>query len=297
MDDPNNRNSVRCTATCADGSPCHSRATVGPWAVRGTDPPRGAPHGGGQASVGVPRGNQSIWSHAFYARPGPYSALRQTRRSSNEGILGFPEKTCSRCLALVEDAVEACEAKPVPGTCPSKASFSNTCSPEKRLGVGKTRNNIALSAKGRSKPPTSRLRIYLASLKKRAHGAWHLSKTPFKRAKLSQCLAPALRKLLSVDTCSPEKRLGVGKTKNNIARPDKRRSPCLAPGAIARRPQHHTPLPLSRQRHFQRLSRLLAPVRPSAVPRAFHPCATLRLLVPMPPPLPRGCHPEPSRLW
>jgi hypothetical protein len=124
MDDPNNRNSVRCTATCADRSPCHSRATVGPWAVRGTDPPRGAPHSGGRASVGVPRGNQSIWSHAFYARPGPSSALRQTRRSSNEGIL-VPQK-------------------------------------------------------------------------KRAHGAWHLSKTPFKRAKLSQCLAPALRKLLSV---------------------------------------------------------------------------------------------------
>lgn len=54
--------SVRCTAVCADGSACRA------WAVRGTDPPRCAPHGGGRAAVGAPEGNQNAQTHGFYAR-------------------------------------------------------------------------------------------------------------------------------------------------------------------------------------------------------------------------------------
>ncbi|MGD9029962.1 MAG: hypothetical protein PVG25_09120 [Anaerolineae bacterium] len=62
MDDPTNHNSIRCTATRADGSPCRA------WSVRGTDPPRCAPHGGGRAPVGAPQGNQNARTHGFYAR-------------------------------------------------------------------------------------------------------------------------------------------------------------------------------------------------------------------------------------
>jgi hypothetical protein len=57
--------SRRCTATCADGSPCRA------WAVHGSDPPRCAPHGGGKASVGAPAGNQNALKHGFYAASSP----------------------------------------------------------------------------------------------------------------------------------------------------------------------------------------------------------------------------------
>jgi hypothetical protein len=57
--------SRRCTATCADGSPCRA------WAVHGTDPPRCAPHGGGKAPVGAPAGNQNALTHGYYAAPSP----------------------------------------------------------------------------------------------------------------------------------------------------------------------------------------------------------------------------------
>jgi hypothetical protein len=52
---------TRCTATCADGSPCWA------WAVHGTDPPRCAPHGGGESSVGAPKGNKNALTYGFYA--------------------------------------------------------------------------------------------------------------------------------------------------------------------------------------------------------------------------------------
>jgi hypothetical protein len=56
----------RCTATCDDGSPCRA------WAVRGSEPPRCAPHGGGRAPTGAPPGNQNARTHGFYAaNPGP----------------------------------------------------------------------------------------------------------------------------------------------------------------------------------------------------------------------------------
>jgi glucans biosynthesis protein len=56
----NPQTSRRCTATCADGSPCRA------WAVHGTDPPRCAPHGGSKARVGAPKGNQNARTHGFY---------------------------------------------------------------------------------------------------------------------------------------------------------------------------------------------------------------------------------------
>lgn len=55
--------SRRCTATCADGSPCCA------WAVRGSDPPLCAAHGGGRKPVGAPHGNQNALKHGYYADP------------------------------------------------------------------------------------------------------------------------------------------------------------------------------------------------------------------------------------
>ena len=62
MDERQDHRSTRCAAICADGSPCRA------WAVRGTQPPRCAPHGGGRAPVGAPSGNQNARSHGYYAR-------------------------------------------------------------------------------------------------------------------------------------------------------------------------------------------------------------------------------------
>ncbi len=61
MDQPQHRRPTRCTALRADGLPCRTSA------VRGTDPPRCAPHGGGRAPVGAPRGNQNARTHGLYA--------------------------------------------------------------------------------------------------------------------------------------------------------------------------------------------------------------------------------------
>ena len=43
----------RCTAKRGDGKPCSA------WAVRGSDPPRCAAHGGAEAHSGVPGGNRN----------------------------------------------------------------------------------------------------------------------------------------------------------------------------------------------------------------------------------------------
>jgi hypothetical protein len=51
----------RCTATCADGSPCSA------WAVRGTAPPLCAAHGGSEIRSGAPPGNQNALKHDYYA--------------------------------------------------------------------------------------------------------------------------------------------------------------------------------------------------------------------------------------
>jgi len=54
--------SRRCTATCRNGDPCRA------WAVRGTDPPRCASHGGSKSPPGAPLGNTNALKHGFYAQ-------------------------------------------------------------------------------------------------------------------------------------------------------------------------------------------------------------------------------------
>ena len=51
---------TRCTDTTDAGVPCKA------WAVRGTDPPRCAAHGGTKARPGAPTGNTNAVSHGFY---------------------------------------------------------------------------------------------------------------------------------------------------------------------------------------------------------------------------------------
>lgn len=53
--------SHRCTAVCLDGTPCRA------WAVRGTDPPRCAVHGGTTRRIGARPGNQNALKHGYYA--------------------------------------------------------------------------------------------------------------------------------------------------------------------------------------------------------------------------------------
>ena len=67
---------LTCTATRADGFPCRA------WAVRGSDPPRCAPHGGGSAPVGAPPGNQNALKHGFYARTHSPALAGQDRQDS-----------------------------------------------------------------------------------------------------------------------------------------------------------------------------------------------------------------------
>jgi hypothetical protein len=52
----------RCTAVRADGTPCRA------WAVRGSDEPLCAAHGGTSARIGAPPGNRNALKHGFYVR-------------------------------------------------------------------------------------------------------------------------------------------------------------------------------------------------------------------------------------
>jgi len=56
------RSHTPCTATTRSRAPCRA------WAVRGSDPPRCAAHGGGARLVGAPSGNQNALKHGFYAQ-------------------------------------------------------------------------------------------------------------------------------------------------------------------------------------------------------------------------------------
>lgn len=51
----------RCPETNADGTPCRA------WAVRTSDPPCCAPHGGGARTVGAPPENDNALTHGVYA--------------------------------------------------------------------------------------------------------------------------------------------------------------------------------------------------------------------------------------
>ncbi len=92
MDERQDRRSARCAAICADGSPCRA------WAVRGTQPPRCAPHGGGRAPVGAPPGNQNARTHRYYAhRDVPpegwtLETLIADVAARHEGISGYLER-------------------------------------------------------------------------------------------------------------------------------------------------------------------------------------------------------------
>ena len=55
--------SQRCSAKRRDGQPCNA------WAVKGSDPPLCAAHGGTDAQIGAPPGNQNALTHGFYAAP------------------------------------------------------------------------------------------------------------------------------------------------------------------------------------------------------------------------------------
>ncbi len=51
---------TRCTATTAAGAACKA------WAVKDTNPPRCAAHGGTKARPGAPKGNANAVTHGFY---------------------------------------------------------------------------------------------------------------------------------------------------------------------------------------------------------------------------------------
>ena len=55
---------TRCTAKTAKGTACRA------WAVRGSDPPRCAAHGGGSRPPGAPRGNTNARRHGAYQDDG-----------------------------------------------------------------------------------------------------------------------------------------------------------------------------------------------------------------------------------
>jgi hypothetical protein len=94
-----------CNATCADGSPCRA------WAVRGSDPPRCAPHGGGASPVGAPRGNENARTHGFYARVGgtPVPGDR-TAESAEDTIV----QLCATHMRIVRHIEEHKHELPVP---------------------------------------------------------------------------------------------------------------------------------------------------------------------------------------
>jgi hypothetical protein len=52
----------KCSAERADGRSCRA------WVVKGTEPPVCAAHGGAQARIGAPPGNQNAVSHGVYAK-------------------------------------------------------------------------------------------------------------------------------------------------------------------------------------------------------------------------------------
>lgn len=60
---------TKCTHVKDNGTPCRA------WAVRGSDPPLCAAHGGGKAPVGAPTGNQNALKHGVYAGDTPEDDL------------------------------------------------------------------------------------------------------------------------------------------------------------------------------------------------------------------------------
>lgn len=57
--------STKCRATTAAGKPCNA------WAVRRSNPPRCAPHGGGARPVGAPKRNRNALKHGMFVPTDP----------------------------------------------------------------------------------------------------------------------------------------------------------------------------------------------------------------------------------
>jgi len=75
---------TRCTATTNRGTDCKA------WAVRNSDPPRCAAHGGGQP-IGAPTGNDNARTHGFYAH-GPTSTPARELSSIEDIIADLANK-------------------------------------------------------------------------------------------------------------------------------------------------------------------------------------------------------------
>ncbi|MEA3376671.1 MAG: hypothetical protein U9R72_10815 [Chloroflexota bacterium] len=76
----------RCSAARADGRPCRA------WAVRGTDPPLCAAHGGTDARIGAPPGNTNAVKHGHYRRPSTVSrtAMPTAEHGSSRPVTDAP---------------------------------------------------------------------------------------------------------------------------------------------------------------------------------------------------------------
>ena len=86
-----------CSAICADGSICRA------WAVRGSDPPRCAPHGGGTARVGAPKANQNARKHGYYATlTAPSGPRRRPRHRSGDVLAEYAVKHL-RLVAYIDE--------------------------------------------------------------------------------------------------------------------------------------------------------------------------------------------------
>jgi len=70
----------RCTATTAAGLPCRA------YAVRGSEPPRCAPHGGGRRPVGGQAGNSNALKHGVYAASAPPSGADRTEAGASPSL-------------------------------------------------------------------------------------------------------------------------------------------------------------------------------------------------------------------
>jgi hypothetical protein len=72
--------SQRCSAKRRDGQPCNA------WAVRGSDPPLCAAHGGTDARIGAPPGNTNALTHNAVATRLVDLAIRFERAEIEFGV-------------------------------------------------------------------------------------------------------------------------------------------------------------------------------------------------------------------
>jgi hypothetical protein len=215
MDERQDDQPTRCTATYADDSPCRA------WAVRGTDPPRCAPHGGGQAPS-APGGSQNARTHGFYARAdvpaegwtidtliadlsAKRARLSRTPASPATSVGVLPTITVTMRSSPVFSPSTA-EAPPDSGAF-SRNAIPNAPSPSGSErsslwpsgGVRETRGQAVMfgsPGKSCSRCPALVVRLSSVGAQRRKPGAWHL--TPLH-----------LSALLSEEPCLfPKKKVG-----------------------------------------------------------------------------------------